>query len=199
MCNNFRPAQPINDRTIFAFVPQQPGPGPAPVPTAAAPSATAAVAVLPTQAATTPAAVAADELGRAIPGPNAIPLAKLIGNPAKAAADTPSSPDTRHDLHGLNNDINKPASGTSSTDDKNKANVQELTGNSPVNSAFAKNSGSKESKLIPEGNAKQELSKEVEKTPNFAGKPASLGSNGQLNNKQNEKPTVAPGMRRQNL
>ncbi len=183
MCNNFRPVQPVNDRKVFFFTPRK----------AIQPTMTPARTPTPTSAASEDAAMA-----RIVPGLKSMPLAGLVGSPAKVPDLSTLVGDTRHDLQGA-----LTANGPKGENTKDQLNVQQSEN---TNSAFAHSLASKESKLIPVTHPKQELNKDVQNVKGFAEKPI---ADKQLNNSENPnvmnaskngvKPTVAPGMRRENV
>eukprot|EP00794_Sanderia_malayensis_P007150 gene7149-7957_t len=195
MCNNFRPTQPLNDRRVFKFLAAQIQP-------------TIKPSARPSGSSVQPATLspALEEEDAEIPDSKSIPLTKLVGagnKAAKVAADKVTAPETRHDMqdqqagHSVGVGEVQPANVETS---KQVSGVQQqFTAGSPATSTFAKNSASKDSKLIPEGNTKQELSQQFDnKAQNYAAKPNSPAGSGQVDNKQNNNPTVAPGMKRQN-
>ncbi len=123
------------------------------------------------------------ELGRIAPSAKSMPLARLVGSPSNEQSQVA---DTRNELQTDQANGPKP-------EDANKVNFQQLAA---PNSAFTKSSAGKDSKLIPDGNVKQELNKDVEKLMGFAGKAGKLSEN---KDARVNKPTVAPGMRREHV
>eukprot|EP00794_Sanderia_malayensis_P007157 gene7153-7964_t len=170
MCNNFRPTQPLNDRRVFKFLAAQIQP-------------TIKPSARPSGSSVQPATLspALEEEDAEIPDSKSIPLTKLVGagnKAAKVAADKVTAPETRHDMqdqqagHSVGVGEVQPANVETS---KQVSGVQQqFTAGSPATSTFAKNSASKDSKLIPEGNTKQELSQQFDnKAQNYAAKPNS--------------------------
>ena len=179
ICGNFRPIQPLNDRRVYGFVPL-PETKPAPTTTAAAHPSEEAL-----------------ETAGVVPAVQQLPLSKLVGGPVKALEDQPSFADARHELNaGPSKDDNKsPQSGTPAAEAKGKS-AEHGPVDAPQVSTFSKTPANKEGTLNPENNSKQEANKDTGKINNFAAKPVSSELVKDVKALKN-KPTVAPGMRRQ--
>jgi len=192
LCGNYRPVQKLNGRKIVTLVPKGEA-GPSPAPKIAAGPTQPSGATGPTVPVSVPSAgpsaglrapsLSLDKIGLG-PGRVEKAFATLEGNPGKFPDDKHLPADARHELHLEPLGQNKLKTGDSPKLQTLEVPLQGL------NPAFAK---------VPSGkgnNALPELKKGIETAKQQAFKPIETNTL-KGGSKQEKKPTVAPGMRRQ--